>query len=324
MEYTTCEVCRSDSARAVVHQCDLLHHVSADEFTIVKCEECGLLYLNPRPIQAEIGQFYPPQYFGAPPPPRRFSRIHRWILDDFYGYPSTPGDSTWRQLRKLLLWPEKVRREFRGRVFLPWVGRGRLLDVGCGGGVGAAIRAQEGWDVHGLDLSENAVGHARQLIGDRVQVGDIRAVRYQDSAFDVVVLSHSLEHMYGLSEVLAEIRRILDVSGVLVITVPNAGSLEAKLFGRWWVQWDPPRHLYHFERATLRKLLEQSGFRVIQARTGVTTAFFKGSLERVWKYVLGRELPAWRLVDKLLARPFCLLAGHLGYGTEITVHAVKA
>ena len=323
MEYPTCELCRSGSAHAILRQRDLLHHVSAEEFTIVKCEGCGLLYLNPRPTEAEIGQFYPPQYFGPPSPPRTFSKIQRWILEDFYGYPATSRAGAWQRLRKILLWPEKVRREFCGRVVLPWVGRGRLLDVGCGHGVSAAIRAQQGWEVHGVDLSESAVNHARSLLGDRVQVGDLASVRYEDQAFDVVLLSHSLEHMYHLSDVLAEVRRILDDGGVLVIAVPNAGSVEARVFGRWWVNWDPPRHLYHFDKSTLSRLLERSGFRVVRARTGVTPAYFMGSLERVWTYVLGRELPARRLIEKLVARPFCLVAGHLGYGTEITVYAVK-
>lgn len=325
MEYVVCEFCRSDQAYVVFRQRDLLHGVTSDQFTVVRCKPCNFLYLNPRPTPEEMGKFYPAQYYAAPAPPRRFSRVKRWIMEDFYGYPVVGWDGPWRFIRKLLLWPDAIRRAATGRTILPWVGRGRLLDVGCGHGVNAAILAQQGWEVHALDLSETAVNHARGLFGhDRVQRGDLMSIQYQDRSFDVVLMSHSLEHMYNLSTVLAEVRRILDDQGILVIAVPNAESLEARLFGRWWVNWDPPRHLYHFSKATLARLLERAGFSVVEVRTGVTASHFVSSLERAWTHLFGRALPAKRMIEKLIARPFCLLAGNLGAGTEIIVHAVKA
>jgi SAM-dependent methyltransferase len=245
-------------------------------------------------------------------------------MEDFYGYPSTKPASFWRRIRRFILWPEKVRRMVAGNMILPWVGRGRLLDVGCGSGVNTMIFKAQGWDVFGLDLNEVAVGHARTLLGDRVQVGDFQTVCYPDRAFDVVRLSHSLEHMYNLSRVFAEVRRILDDDGMVTIAPPNAGSLEARLFGRWWFPWELPRHLYHFERKTIVRLLGQAGFSVVRFKTGVTPAHFMTSLERVYTYMLGRKLPTRRLIEKLIARPICLLAGNLGYGTELIIYAVKA
>lgn len=324
MEGVVCEFCQVDQAPVVVQQRDLLHGVSTQEFSIVQCQQCGFLYLNPRPTEAEIWKFYPTRYFAPPSPPRRFSRVKAWVMEDFYGYPAGASVGLWRRLRRILLWPEKVRRALCGRGNLPWVGQGRLLDVGCGHGVNAALLAQQGWQVYGLDLSQTAVAHARQLLGERVETGDLLTVKYGARAFDVVLMSHSLEHMYHLSAVLAEARRILDEEGLLVIAVPNADSLEARLFGRWWVNWDPPRHLYHFTRTTLRRLLERAGFRVIRGQTGVTPAHFMTSLERVWMHKFGRALPARKWIEKLFVRPFCLLVGNLGYGTEVTVYAVKA
>jgi len=109
-----------------------------------------------------------------------------------------------------------------------------------------------------------------------------------------------------------------------VVTVPNAGSMEARLFGRWWFPWDPPRHLYHFGRASLTSLLGRAGFRVVRLRTGVGALFFMASLDRVWRHVCGgRKLPLRIVIEKLIAQPFSLLMGHLGLGTEITVYAKK-
>ena len=323
MEHVACEFCGSDQARVAFRQRDLLHGVTSDEFTIVRCRSCDFLYLNPRPTQAEIGKYYPAQYYAHPTPPRPLSRVKRWIMEDFYGYPVLSGTGPWRIVRKLLLWPDKVRRALTGRTILPWIGRGRLLDVGCGHGVAAAMLAQQGWEVHGLDLSESAVANARVLLGDRVKVGDLMTVKYDRGAFDLVLMSHSLEHMYQLSEVLAEAKRVLHDHGCIVIAVPNAAGLEAKLFGRWWVNWDPPRHLHHFTKVTLSRLLQRAGFSIVRVRTGVTPAHFMTSLERVWKCNFGCALQGREWIEKLIAKPVCLLAGHLGYGTEVTVYARK-
>ena len=245
-------------------------------------------------------------------------------MEDFYGYPATTPPGLWKRLRKLLLWPEKVRRVSSGRTILPWIGRGRLLDVGCGPGTNMATLYNMGWDVHGVDLNETAVREARELFGDRVKLGDFLDVHYDDRSFDVVLFNHSLEHLYDPVSALREARRILDDKGVLVVTVPNAGSMEARLFGRWWYQWDLPRHLNHFEKATLAQLLKQAGFRVEWCRTGVDALFFMGSLDRVWRHVCGgRKLPLRIVIEKLVAQPFSLLMGHLGLGHEITVYAKK-
>jgi len=323
VEQVSCELCGERQAEIAIVQRDLLHRVSDEEFTIVRCQRCGLLYLNPRPTKEEIGRFYPSQYFGAPSPPRSYSHVKRWLMEDFYGYPSSESRGMWRWFRKLVLWPERFRRELCGKGMLPWVGRGRLLDVGCGHGVNAAMLAQQGWDVAGIDLGPEIVKQARTLLGDRVREGDLLSVRYPDQSFDVVLMSHSLEHMYEPRKVLKEARRILDDRGLLVVAVPNAGGLEAKLFGRWWIHWDPPRHLHHYTKKTLGKLLEEAGFAPVRVRTGVTAVHWVSSLERACVYGLRRRLPVKHLIEKFIARPLCLVVGNMGYGTELIVHAVK-
>jgi SAM-dependent methyltransferase len=244
-------------------------------------------------------------------------------MEDFYGYPADRSPGAWHWLRKLALWPEMARRAVTGRGVFPWVGQGRLLDVGCGHGVNAAMLAQQGWQVSGLDLSPEIVRQARTLLGDRVQVGDLLTVKYPERSFDLILMSHSLEHMYHPDRALAEAWRIMDDRGLLVIAVPNANSLEAKLFGRWWVNWDLPRHLYHFTKRTLCRLLQRTGFSVTRVRTGVTAAHFMSSLERVWGSRMNGQLPGKRLIERVIVRPLCLVIGNAGFGTELIVYATK-
>jgi SAM-dependent methyltransferase len=276
--------------------------------------------------------FYPPEYF--PEMGERYrqlmerigkqqSGVKRWIREDYYGYPATASQGLIRLARRWFLWPEKIRREWRGQYCIPWAGRGRLLDVGCGAGTNLRTLQAQGWDVYGVDLSPVAVNLAASHFGDRVQLGTLHGARYEDRAFDVVLFSHSLEHMFNPIEVLREAYRVLDHGGQVVVTLPNTGSAEAKLFGKWWFPWELPRHLFHFEKTTLSRMLSVSGFQVRSIRTGVGTLFFMVSLERVLRYRLGWTLRLRKAVEKLIAKPFCLLAGHLGYGTELTIYAEK-
>lgn len=333
METVACDLCQSDNAQIALRQRDLLLGVSDEEFSIVRCGTCGLLYLNPRPAPEEIGQYYPERYYPFAPPPKQRSTlerkakefsvlIKRWIMEDFYGYPATGHRGVWRSLRKILLWPEKIRRIFSGRHIMPWVGQGRVLDVGCGTGGNLATLQGQGWEVYGIEISERGAAEARKRVGNGVHTGTLETAPFEKKFFDVVFMNHSLEHLFSPTDALHRVNQLLTLDGMVVIAVPNVDSVEARLFGRWWFNWDPPRHLYHFERRTLTRLLERAGFRVLRWRSAVGSLFFMQSLERIWRQRFGGQLPARRLVEKLVA-PICLLAGHLGYGTEITVCAVK-
>jgi SAM-dependent methyltransferase len=333
METVACDLCGSDRYRTVLRQGDLTHAVSADLFTVVRCLECGLHYLNPRPTPAEISKYYPDRYYPSQTPrsltglersAKRFSRgVKRWIMEDFYGYPGAGPRRPWHALRKMALWPELMRRRWRGREILPWVGAGRLLDVGCGPGGNLAVFQEQGWDVYGIEFSDAAVAQARARVGDRIHAGTLDTAPYREESFDVIVLSHSLEHFFSPSATLKRLGRLLAPQGRIVIAVPNAGGLEARLFGPSWMPWELPRHLFHFTPVTLGRLLEKCGLRVVRFRTGVGSLYFMASLERYWSGRYEGPLPLKRLVEKAVARPVCLLAGHLGRGTEIVVHAVK-
>ena len=170
---------------------------------------------------------------------------------------------------------------------------------------------------------EIAADHARGLTKGQIHTGTIESAPFPPGAFDLVLMSHSLEHFSSPVEALRRIRRFLKEDGLLVIHVPNVHSLEFKLFGRWWFQLDPPRHFYHFDRASLTAALAKAGFSAQVVRTGVSSVFLMASLDRAWNHRFGREVPFRKLIDWLIAGPSSFVAGRLGYGTELTIHAVK-
>jgi SAM-dependent methyltransferase len=333
MELVVCDLCQSDQSDVIARQQDLLLAVTNDEFTIVRCRQCGLIYLNPRPSKELLGSYYPTVYY----PPvqvktrsqfqqqaKRFSaRIKRWVLEDYYGYPSD-GSAGWRRyVRRVLLWPDKTLRELKGRHPLPWRGEGKVLDVGCGAGGNLKTLQDQGWDPYGIEISDVAAAHARELVTGNIHTGTLESAPFPPQSFDLVFMSHSLEHLPSPVDALRRVHRLLKDDGLLAVSVPNVNSLEFKLFGRWWFPLDPPRHFYHFEKSSLSEIMAQAGFQLYRFRTGVSAIYLMASLDRVWKHRFQRDVPLRKLIDRLVARPVSLIAGHLGYGTEMTIYALK-
>ena len=229
----------------------------------------------------------------------------------------------WRYMRKIVLFPEWFQRILRGKYILPYRGNGRLLDVGCGPGGNLKVAQNQGWDVYGVEMNEEAVAYARTLVGDRIHFGTLDTAPFDPEFFDVILFSHSLEHMFSPSKILSRSRELLKPSGMIAISLPNAGSWEAKVFHYYWWSWEIPRHLYHFEKSTLKKLLQKTGFKNVQCRTGVSTLSFMGSLDLIFKHALKCRLPFRKAVETLIASTFGLVSGHLGYGSELHVYAEK-
>lgn len=333
MEVASCMLCQEPKSTERVKQRDINLGLTDQLFTVVSCDGCGLLYLNPRPTAEEIHAYYPPEYYplggtvhrkAIDRVLKRFSKLlKKAIREEFYGYP-TPSQAPFRSLlRRVLLYPEYLHLKISGRESIPFRGEGRILDVGCGPGKLLSDLRGHGWEVYGVDFSPVAVEYAKSQNGLDVRLGNIFQAGYQDRFFDVVMFNHSLEHIYNPLETLKEAHRILKPGGLLFISIPNAGGLEAKIFGKWWVHWDTPRHLYHFNTVTMAQLVARAGFRLETMKSGVGTSFFLGSVDAVYKYLLHRRNGHGAMMKHLVARPLCLLAGHLGYGTEMKVYAEK-
>jgi len=117
------------------------------------------------------------------------------------------------------------------------------------------------WKFYGVEPDEVAFQKAAKIENFLVQKGFLETVHYPDKFFDVILINQVLEHTFDPKKILAECHRILKDNGKLIIAVPDFGSLNSKIFGKFWYHLDTPRHLYHFNSQTLQKLAEESGFK---------------------------------------------------------------
>jgi 2-polyprenyl-3-methyl-5-hydroxy-6-metoxy-1,4-benzoquinol methylase len=145
---------------------------------------------------------------------------------------------------------------------------GRLVDLGCGGGFFVQVAGGSGWQALGLEPSEEAARAARRNQGVRVIAGQLEHTPLTGERFEAATLFDVLEHVDAPRACLREVRRLLRPGGVVMIETPNMAGWIPRLMGSRhpWVR--PPEHLTYFTAATLRRLLETTGFHVRHLQTG--------------------------------------------------------
>ncbi|GAB4346829.1 MAG: class I SAM-dependent methyltransferase [Candidatus Abyssubacteria bacterium] len=274
LEVTHCPLCECGDCETVVTGCDRMLG-NPGEFHLVRCSECGLHYLNPRPVQAAnyYGADYEPHVDGGPKVRRWPRRIVRTLKEDlecailryYLGYPP-PHEG--RVFARALLWPFYIRFTLHERNWrkLAYEGRGELLDVGCGTGRYLEWVCERGWTARGIDVLEDAVARARRK-GLEAVTGDlVRSCPWKSGSFDVVTMWDVIEHLSEPVATLRVIHGLLRAGGRLVIATPNIDSLPARLLGTYWMPLEMPRHLTLFSPSTIGVLLEKTGFCVERIR----------------------------------------------------------
>lgn len=152
-------------------------------------------------------------------------------------------------------------------------GAGRMLEIGCGRGELLAGAAGRGWEVYGVEMTEDFAEVARS---HNVSV-ELSSVEECESlgarTYDVILLAAVLEHLYDPVGTLRRVRDALRPGGLVFIDVPNeaslamrVGNLYMRARGRdWSVNLSPtfpPFHVVGFDPASLRRALASAGFRI--------------------------------------------------------------
>jgi len=239
-EDVKCNLCGSNSLNKLFSGKDLVYKREGF-FTVVKCENCGLMYTNPRPNQSIISNYYPDEY---------------WEINEDYG----DNESKLKHLAHQFI------NKISTKMDIPSEPDAKLLDIGCGDGKQLFKHKENGWITYGVEINDLAANFVREHYGLNVFTGTVEEAKFENDFFDVIILNNVLEHLFDPKTTLNEINRILKNNGTLVIGIPNANSFEAKIFKKYWSAWDLPRHLYHFTPNTIKSLLNKTGFQVLEIK----------------------------------------------------------
>lgn len=224
-----------------VTACPLCGHPSfapvgrAASHVVVRCEKCGLHFLNPQPSDAELVEIYHPNYsfFGAEPGAEAtVSRAKQATADHYLDLLATLGLSG-----------------------------GNLLEVGCGDGDFLVRASQRNFQVEGIDYSEHSCRKAQAKVGAaaRISRGEISLLADRPASYDLCVAADVIEHVRQPAEFLSTVFKLLRPGGWVLLVTPNMNSLTAKLMGSRWLEFKA-EHMCYYTPRTLERQLTQAGF----------------------------------------------------------------
>lgn len=245
---------------------------SRTDWWIVRCGQCGMVYVNPRPTQTTR------ETYGG----------------ESYGFVRTPqadllvdGNSH----------PARVLSEVESHVRA-----GSLLDVGCATGDLLVEARHRGWRVHGVEISPYAASVAAGR-GVDVTVGLLRDSRLPGGSFDAITLLDVIEHLEDPLDELNEMHRLLSPGGILCIETPNWDSVYRLLLGRRWAALQPRLHILYFSAQSMQKLLARAGFEVVEVKTEVVSLISPEAIARGLGPSFVRSVARDNLVRLLLRMP---------------------
>lgn len=242
MKVIRCNLCKSEN-----HQ--QLYNVKG--YNIVKCVECGLVFINPQPTPEEIQEVYANQQIV-------FNGAGESGLNDYLNRKDT--------MVKVL--------GYDGRLFgiEKHVNKGKILDIGCAAGFFLDYARSKGWDACGIEISPWAREIAQLQLGLNIFNKTLKELAFPDNHFDVITMYDVLEHTADPLSELQEVFRVLKPGGLLVLNLPNINSLLARINKSNWLKLDPPQHLYHFTPETISRMVNSVGFKVEELATNNGTS----------------------------------------------------
>ncbi len=260
VESVRCDLCGSNEPQVLPYGGYRIHGTILD---LVRCTRCGLRFVNPRPTQDALFSLYSGKFFEDP----------------LYWSGALDTGSYFDNIEGRRVYYSKVASDFHsmaGKYVRPL---GRLLDVGCAGGLLMKELGTLGWQTYGVDVSVSATCFARDRLGLNVVTGSLFDARFPDGMFDVVVVKDVLEHVSSPRALLREVNRILAENGIVLVHVPTEYSTPSQriLDLRCWVlaralsrtpfrrtEFAPP-HLYYFTHSTMKKYAREANFKTVEA-----------------------------------------------------------
>ena len=253
-----CPVCDSSSHAFFKEVTD--HSVSQEVFKLHICNDCGLVFTNPRPDEDSIGGYYESEEYIS------HSNTSKGLIAKIY---QQVRSYTVKQKRKL------VQSCNQGSSL-------RILDYGCGTGEFLNEMSSSGYHCTGIEPSEKASKFATKSYSlDVLKPEQLQSL--PEASYDIITMWHVMEHVHDLNETIQLLKQKLKKDGHLIIAVPNQSSWDACHYQDYWAAYDVPRHLYHFTSKSVGKLLSQHGFILSKILPMKWDAFYVSLLSEKYK-----------------------------------------
>lgn len=233
------------------------------------CASCDVASVYPRPSPGEVVNFY------------KLDRYYTHGRSHFEQVSATARDRVLTKLAWMLDRGQKVTIDL---MLSKFDRPGSVCDIGCGSGQWLTKFIEHGWCATGVEPDPDSTDQLYDR-GLDVHAGTAEALpaAIVGRQFDLVIMSHVLEHCLDPAAALDGAVRLLKPGALLLVEVPNKDCIHFKTFGVGSECYDAPRHLSFFGPAGLKGIVEQHGLRV----------------EEEYQHGLTRHhLPSWRATER--------------------------
>ncbi|OGY22864.1 MAG: hypothetical protein A2172_02900 [Candidatus Woykebacteria bacterium RBG_13_40_15] len=310
----TCILCNSKNFSTV--------YKNVNGYSVVKCLNCNLISTYPKPTRKYLKEMYDKQVIS----------VNAEKEDLALEYLENPKVAYRLGYEKRL---KAIKVYLKGK---------EILEIGCGAGIFLDYLKKNGFNVTGVEISPWGARWARKKLGLKIHEKNIEDLGLREDSFHAVLMYDVLEHTRNPIESLKEIHKLLKPGGLLVLNLPNFGSFMSKLRKEHWLKLDPPQHLFHFDKGSIGRLLNNLSFNIVKVKTntGATEElgkelFFqavgkqrKNSITYIYKRLKPILTPVKKITYRLIKFTFSLIGplinnilarANLGEGIE--VYALK-
>lgn len=211
--------------------------LSEEEFLILKCQNCGLIFPQITPGKDFYQKYYPRNYYHQ----------RRWFFNFLQ-----------KAYQKLVfLWLQLLLTRL--------LKKGRILDFGCGQGEFLAS-LPESFEKYGIEVNLQAIQFIKKNFPQIKISRDLSSWSKKQKKFQTITLWHVLEHLQEPEKILSKLINLLEKDGYLILSTPNSQSWGLSIGRSHWFHLDSPRHLAIFNLKNLTVLLKKKKLKIIKVQ----------------------------------------------------------
>ncbi|MCC0178501.1 class I SAM-dependent methyltransferase [Waterburya agarophytonicola K14] len=301
-----CPICEARVFPKFTVPCDYRKPNNSQDYKIYWCSECDYGMTENRPSKEEVEDFYD--------------------LDDYYTHNAATSDVNENKISFL----DRLRIHLsylfdQGEDLDPGevdtllkTNKPRMCEIGCGNGKNLIKFQASGYDVFGIE-PDPAARKMAQKITPNILSGTAEELPQgiKNEKYDIVLMSHVLEHCIDINKVMSNVKEILNDGGVYIVEIPNCNSLGFQTYRGEWPWSDIPRHLNFFTGSSLDKIFKKHGFETsfvkyqgfcrqfsnswLKTENEIWTAFYQCDIKKEKKPNF--KTRAWKLLLKSIFMP---------------------
>jgi 2-polyprenyl-3-methyl-5-hydroxy-6-metoxy-1,4-benzoquinol methylase len=216
----------------------------------VICKKCGLIYASQRMSKDTLAHFYNEEYFPL------YASLNCHTEEELYLIQRKQGIELINTLSGYGINPP-----------------GLVIDIGCGTGGMLSAFYDMGWEILGIDFSEDLIRYGRAKLGNCLFSGDIFDFESESPA-DLILLSHIIEHLPDLKGFLIKLKKMIKPQGYIFIITPGIKIWGVRILGV--KHYILNMHLYYFSLETLKMVMNSGGFFLENGNESIYALFRDG------------------------------------------------